>query len=260
MSSDKFSRRLKIDRIVINPMDEESSQQDSLPAAIKRRDVPGALALIDPMVVAEYSAYWELITPSTNEDALRSAIFAIMSVRASWKQNLKGFHIAERLGQDISMGAIKRAFQAEGVGLYKTKGSALLGLYAKWNNDPSFLWKGLGETWLNYRARLCDLKGLAVAKASFLVELLYPLGARIVCLDAHFKTLMGVTSMGTNPTNHEYLQAERKWLFLCDKHDIPSSIGRHIIWDVIQDQPDTRYWSYALEPETHAIDRIIATA
>jgi len=118
--------------------------------------------------------------------------FAILSANTGFDQAVKA------LGYAASVGYRCEPFVLGAYGMVPAKSDYLRAMVGR--NAREFLRlgnAGVGhESWTGYRERLAqETPGLGRAKASFVVCLLYPMTADVVCLDTHMQGILwGATS------------------------------------------------------------------
>ncbi len=204
----------------------------------------GVIANVNLARTNEYKQYWESVTPKTAEERYWRFIFAILSPKATWKSNALAYDALRNSGAwNHSFQALSDTLLTSGLGLHKVKAERLwLFKWLFWEN-PDWWKKQENESWAACRERITGrCPGLGRAKASFALELCYPLEAEVVCLDVHMLRLYGLSD---KPAISQYMAAESHWLAHCK--NIGSYIVRCAYWDDLQKKLDSRYWSYVLE-------------
>lgn len=197
--------------------------------------------------IDEYVNYWSGLVNTDDEDYYRKALFAYMSVRTGWQKNVRDFLTAAYLPGALSPLILETGLRKGKTGLYETRVPGIWGFYKHfWSNSKPWH-RYNGESDINYRDRLTVwFFGLGITKSSFLIELLAPLTCNVVCLDRHMRKLYQLTAKDNS--SQIYTAIEEHWREICKARNVPCAMARHIYWDKIQKQPNTRYWSYCLEP------------
>jgi hypothetical protein len=206
--------------------------------------------------IKEYAAYWDTITPSTNNDVVKRWIFAFMSVHTSWRRNVMGYQALADLTWIGNKEELVTKINISGVGLHNQRAKGIQHLILYNDIDSEILYRksypSLG--WQQYRNLLVGLfKGchIGMAKVSFAIELIYPSECQVVCMDAHMLRLYGHKDKSAfKPGDVDYLRLEDHWLDTCTRLGYPPTIARHVYWDTLQHQTSTRYWSHVFE-DTH---------
>ena len=172
-------------------------------------------------------------------------------MHTTWQKNVSSFQALQPVRVKASQEDLFRLIHSTKVGLPKVRTAGIWKFHADFWTDPqSWMWNGT-EDWQNFRDRLvCRLHGLAEAKTSFALELCYPEECGVVCLDTHMLQLYGTPRKGRALSTAKYRKVESHWLACCRTRSIPSAVVRHIYWDKIQQQPDTKYWTHVFEPIT----------
>lgn len=218
------------------------------------------IAGLDHLQLAKYESYWLRLTPDGVRESYLRWMFAFASVNTGWAQNVALYRAWSALPYNADVSQFEAAVHASRAGLYKRAAHASEFAKAYWANPTPFM-PSPGESLADVRARVIEtmkhrgLKGIGLAKISFALELLKPGSCDVVCIDRHVARWFGVetrNAVGTNEpvsmSDELYYRIETAWLDLCKKYKKPSPILRHALWDSVQGQPDTRYWSYCLEP------------
>jgi hypothetical protein len=203
--------------------------------------------------IQQYSTYWATITPKTNDDVLRRWIFAFMSVHTTWQRNVMGYQALADLSWKDNKKQLLSKIMSSGAGLHnqRAKGIQHMMLYNDIDSETLYRESYPSLGWQQYRNLLVGLvKGnhIGMAKVSFAIELMYPLDCQVVCLDAHMLRLYEHKGKSAfKPGDRDYLRIEDHWLDTCARLGYPPTIARHVYWDTIQRQADTRYWSHVFE-------------
>lgn len=194
-----------------------------------------------------YQEYWEKITPRNHADRFKRWVFALCSIRSTWQQNVKSYQALTRdLSWVFDRSYLDEILARQAMGLSKVRSRALWELAHEFWSDPGRYEKTPILTWAELRDEYTDrLFGIGITKTSFAIELMYPVEAEAVCLDVHMLRGFGVDSSHIGPT--EYAFWERVWLDKCERAGVASPIARHMYWDKLHGQPNTRYWSHVFE-------------
>jgi hypothetical protein len=191
-----------------------------------------------------YGKYWNTLRPTNDRGYYDIWTFAFMSIHTTWKANVKGFLAVKDLPVDCKFNDLYDAIVASGVGLHHIRSKGLWEFRNKFWNDPK-KWYSDGDMVGLRNMAAKTLFGIGYAKTSFAFEMAYPSECEVVCLDTHILKLYGFTK--GSPGLQDYAIMEGHWLNSCKRYDIPSALARHIYWDRLQNQNDTRYWSYVFE-------------
>jgi len=201
--------------------------------------------------VVKYKEYWESVRPQNVEDIFRRYLFSFMSVHTTWESNVKGYLAVKDFNDWIDdKELLLHKIKESGVGLH--------------NNRTEYIWYFKDRFWANpkefyftskkYHVKKRDsivskIKGISWAKISFSLEQIHPLDCRVLCLDIHMLRLYGMENLKykTGAGLKEYKKAERHWIVNCGRLKVPSYIARSIYWDQLQNQEDSRYWSWVFE-------------
>lgn len=204
-------------------------------------------------VVARYASTWSHLIPHTIDDYFNRWVFAIMSVRARWQENVKGFLAYAGLPKPFDREQLARAVMSVNLGLYERRIAGVWELYVQYREHPGRYRIMPGETMIEARDRLAaQVNGLGLAKTAFVFEMIYPLTCQVVCVDTHMLQLYGygVGHKDKRPGPREYKELEQHWTTICHNHGVPSPLARHIYWDRLQQQPDSLYWAWCLRAAT----------
>jgi len=195
--------------------------------------------------VGRYYKYWTSIKPRGARDYYDRWLFAFASIRTTWQSNCKIFLALKRLPIYIVEADIERVLRSVGSGMYKVRTRALWEFHLKYWADTSVWLPRRGESFIDARARILpELHDIGLAKTSFFFEMGWPEQCDVVCLDTHLLQLYGLS--GSTVSDKKYLELEKHWCETCRKEGLPSPLVRHVYWDKLQKQPDTRYWSHVL--------------
>ena len=189
------------------------------------------------------------LVPQTDEAVFRRFLFAFASVQTRWQENVALYQALYDLEWCNDQKELRRRIQDVYTGLANNRERYIWDLSNHfWDiNGPEWYRRHCDETWTDYRDRMVEnIFGLGPAKVSFAIEMIYPDAAEVVCLDRH------MLRMYKHPKDYcsatQYRQYEDHWVQHSLKSDVNPAVSRWMCWDRIQDQPDSRYWAYILEP------------
>lgn len=198
--------------------------------------------------IADYTAYWNTITPKTDEDYFNRWRFAFLSVHTSWKSNVRAYAQMDSNTRPTEKQQLQQQIVYSKVGLIKLRTEGMWKFQTDFWANPQAWRKRDDETWDKFRDRTMNMcHGLGYAKTAFAIELCYPNTCEVVCLDTHMLQLYE-HAPGT-PSAAKYKDMERHWTEACKARNIPSFMVRNVYWDKVQEKTDTRYWSYVFEPK-----------
>ncbi len=208
--------------------------------------------------IQSYNDYWGELKPQSNNAAFRRYLFAFMSVHTSWKNNCKGYNAIKTFGKwtldigdqlelwNYNADKLFHKIEATRVGMQNNRTNYIGTFNDKfWSNPNHYTNPSSGEGWTDWRDRLCkDILGLGKAKTSFAIEMLFPLEAKVVCMDTHLFQVYGL-----NQTKHSklYNDIEADWLERSEQRGIAPYMARCLYWDKNQKRKNSRYWSKVLE-------------
>lgn len=214
-----------------------------------------AISEISDEKIANYKAYWEKVSPKTDEDKYWRWVFAFLSVHTGWESNVRSFKLLQKNHAKWreSIDELTRIIKRSGVGLFTRRTKGIWEFSNTFFADPKFWQKREEETWIQCRDRLqAKCYGLGLAKTAFALEMCYPTENTSVCLDTHMLQLYGFTKeadkvKATQPK--KYKEIEQHWADKSAEREVPPYIARCLFWDQKQNQTDSRYWSSVLENE-----------
>lgn len=203
--------------------------------------------ILDKDRAMKYKEYWMSIKPENDADKFKRWVFALCSIRTTWKQNVIGYQaLTKDLNWMLDHSLLESTIKSTKIGLTKIRTRSLWEISRHYINNPS-LFSRTNESWAAHRDRLsAELFGIGKAKTAFALEMIYPEEVEVACLDTHILKSLGWSKRGT-PSDSEYNKLESQWLDKCKSLDLPSAIVRHMYWDKLHNQSDTRYWSHCLE-------------
>tara|TARA_Y100000310_G_scaffold209426_1_gene210073 strand:- start:19979 stop:20656 length:678 start_codon:yes stop_codon:yes gene_type:complete len=199
----------------------------------------------------EYREYWKTITPNDHISYYKRWMFAFLSIQSHWKANSRSY--LDLVSSDWSdqpplfqQQALLAILTESGIGLYHQRTEGILGFHELFWANPESFYRDEGESWVKFRERLSDrLKWIARAKTSFALEMGFPEDCKVVCLDRHIFRMYGIDR--NNGNKKKYWAVEDHFEGATREYGIPAPIARHMIWDDLQNQPSTKYWSYVFE-------------
>lgn len=200
-----------------------------------------------------YEAYWGDLTVKTHGELFQRFLFAFCSVHTTWRGNVSGYAFIKDYEEWLDdMPLLAKRLRESGVGLHNNRTRYIWQFRQDFWRRPEWYYQGNLERWGHFRDRIEAVTlGLGPAKTSFALEMAWPLTCRAVCLDVHMLRLFGVDQTKCNKTM--YCSMEFYWLDHCDRRLLASYPARMVYWDSIQNQTDSRYWSYVFEPQSQAV-------
>lgn len=217
-------------------------------------DIAKADQIIDTIVanidVEWYRRYVNSIIPRTHEELFRRFLFAYASVHTTWTSNLAMYNAVRDYSAWLGdPDKLKTLIIDSRAGLYNNRTKYISEFSIKFWANPAWYWKQDQESWVRYRDRVKEnCLGLGPAKSSFVIEMVYPDIAEVVCTDVHFMGVYGLTSQEVgrmHPATER--AAEVHWVNRMAELGIPPVLGRWGYWDVKQKKPNPRYWTHVLE-------------
>lgn len=202
--------------------------------------------------VAEYSTYWNSISPKEVRQVFNRWLFAQLSVHTSWSMNVSSYLLLNKRFDDWidDRQELRRLLEESRVGLYNTREKGIWSVSQSMFNDDASWLKGDKESWIEFRDRLMNqVHGLGFAKTAFALEMCFPLLNESVCLDTHMLQLYGYEPKDVMKANSgkKYREIEKHWVDTCKEAGIPPYIARCLYWDKKQQKTDSKYWSYVFE-------------
>ena len=207
-----------------------------------------SLESIDKQTLDKYIEYWKWPDNKLSDDQLISNyVLVMLTPIANWTQTIKAYdQIFDNQEAIVDEKSLTKILFESGIGCQKKRASYICGGLQKLKKDLSIIkYKPEDSYYTVTRDRIADeFKGLGLAKSSFLMELNYPLEAKVLCMDTHLLQLYGLPK---SISNRLYANAEEHWLASCKELKLPPPIARHIVWDRIHNQDDTSYWAYTIK-------------
>jgi thermostable 8-oxoguanine DNA glycosylase len=200
--------------------------------------------------VTSYIAYLNSIRPETNTELFKRWLFAFASVHTTWEMNCKLYlALSQSLHWVGDDGELKRILIECRAGLHNNRASYISEFARKFWADPSWYWKKDDETWMGFRDRICKaVRGIGRAKSSFVVEMMYPEHAKVVCTDTHVMQAYGRTPEQVNHvSDKDEALMESIFVGLCEVADVPPVVARYRFWDRKQGHSNSRYWTRVFE-------------
>lgn len=200
---------------------------------------------LSPVAVARYCRYWKDIVPLSHREYYLRWLFAFMSVRSRWQKNVAAYLGLAALPRDFTPECLGRVLREEATGLWENRSKGVWKFHNDFWVDSSSWYPLPGESLRDCRNRLARRTfGIKHAKVSFALEMAFPFNQEVVCLDTHILRMYGIE--GSVPPSL-YGAIEGHWCATCVSLSVPPVIARHVIWDQIQGETDTRYWSFVFE-------------
>jgi thermostable 8-oxoguanine DNA glycosylase len=150
--------------------------------------------------------------------------FAMLSANCSFEQARKALtYVTSRQGRTID----RKTFIK--FGMVPVKIDFVSSLF---HSDLKGLLKADSETWSDYRMRLCEVRGLGLAKASFGACLLYPTESDLACIDTWiYKIFKRFPFNRGNPRIDHYLFIEEKIRGYAEIANVNTFVAQWSIWD-----------------------------
>jgi thermostable 8-oxoguanine DNA glycosylase len=207
--------------------------------------------------VERYTRYLENIRPKTHEERFKRWLFAYASVHTGWKMNCKLYYSLRDMAWLGDKEALRKCIVDCRAGFHNKRVEYIHGFSEFYWKHPDWFNKSSHETWVAYRDRIEGAAlGIGHAKGAFMVELMYPLEAQVVCVDTHILQLYGFTPQQINERGirrRDMYTIEKHWIDCCGLVDIPPVIARWVYWDRKQGHADSRYWSHVFEEENYHV-------
>jgi hypothetical protein len=204
---------------------------------------------ISPDDIARYRKYWETITPKTPEAYYKRWLFAFLSVHTSWRANVRAYVNIDKEQKLTERERLMQLIVTSRVGLIKMRTEGMWRFRNDFWKDPAEYYQKPNESWSDFRDRVMNkCHGLGNAKSSFALELCYPNTCEVTCLDTHMLQLYGAKPSPV-PSPKKYKELEKHWVSKCLARNYPPFMVRNIYWDKVQEQENTRYWSYVFEEQ-----------
>lgn len=206
---------------------------------------------VTPAEVERYGRYLTGIKPQNTDEEFRRWLFTYASVHTTWRINCKLYRKLEDMTWLHDSQALQQRIMEAGAGMHNKRTEYISSFSDFFYHHPRWFHKSRYEDWWEYRNRLVEaVPGIGQAKASFWIELKYPLESQVICVDTHVLQLYGfsTTHIQQSHVNKREMDAiEQHWAKSCAECGIAPVIARWIFWDRKQGQTDSRYWSYVFE-------------
>lgn len=209
--------------------------------------------------IKDYTEYWKTITPTIEASEIyKRWLYAICSVHMQVEGSVLMY---KALIQNFDKwknneAVLRKLIKDTGHGLYNTKAEVIFEFTKQYFTTPAFFLKREVETWEETRNRIVKaIYGLAEAKTSFALEMIYPESCEVVCNDCHqfnfYKTKKG--------NYKHYRKLETHFLDTAKKAGVPPAIARQILFDVNLGYTDSRYWTSIFEDKFKEIKLNLTT-
>jgi len=163
-------------------------------------------------------------------------------VHTSWLNSCEQFEDIRNIYDNISLQKLTEILSLGPGGMYEIKAIGIDKLHELWETDMFV--KQDNQQWQKFRNTLvANLPKLGLAKTSFALEMIYPLKAKVICLDRHMWKAFGWDDPDRSGSPAQYHYFENYWLDLSEQYEIQPVIARNIFWDKIQNQPNSLYWA-----------------
>jgi len=213
------------------------------------------IASVTPSEVERYGRYLTSIIPQNADEEFRRWLFAYASVHTTWRVNCKLYRKLKDMTWLHNSQALQQCIVEAGAGMHNKRTVYISSFADFFYKHPMWFQKSLHEDWSEYRNRLMEVTpGIGQAKASFWVEMRYPLESQVICVDTHILQLYGFSPtmiQKHHVRKREMDEIEQHWAKTCVDHKIPPVVARWVYWDKKQNQTDSRYWSYVFEENYH---------
>lgn len=199
--------------------------------------------------IDRYLSYWNNIAPRSHREYYERWLFAFMSVRTMWRENVKLFEAVRALPEGFTEDHLRQCLLDNRSGMITNRTRGIWEFHQKFWQNPTAFYPALCEPVSTCRDRLVDsIFGLGIAKVSFVMEMAFPSTCDVVCVDVHIGRLYGLRDpYERKMTLGAYKRIEKHWTKSCREREIPSAIARHVYWDQVQGQDSTSYWSHVFE-------------
>jgi hypothetical protein len=196
-----------------------------------------------------YEKYFDSIRPVTVEETFRRGIFAFASVHTTWESNIKLYALLWELNWMKDPDLLRDLIVDSRAGLVNGRTKNIMKFTAMFWQFPEQFDKKEDETWYAFRDRIMNLvSGLGPAKSAFFIELTHFQDSRISCFDTHMLQAYGIKPPDVgNVKPADMARMEMHWDLTCEKYDLNPVTCRWMLWDIIQNKPNSKYWSYVLE-------------
>ena len=194
-----------------------------------------------------YKEYFKDITPKNKMDIYNRFIFAFCSVHTTWESNIRGYNMLKD-NTSTDLRTIKPIIKRAGLGLNNVRSKAIKLFTKAFNEDYKQFTKRRAESWQDYALRLeKNIYGLGHAKTRFAIELLYPVSAKVCCVDTH--VIQWAKQNPNKMSRALYNKIEQGWLNHSKQKGLNPVEARWKWWDNKQGYEHPRYWSHVLETQ-----------
>lgn len=124
---------------------------------VSGRKAARALRALDPDALAGYQDYWQRIVPVSDEEHYFRWLFAFMSIRARWRDNVNSFlslHTLYRSNPRFSKEQLRSTLEGCSVGLFHMRTEGVWRFHQSFWSDPSAWRPGCCEDLRECRDRL----------------------------------------------------------------------------------------------------------
>ena len=208
---------------------------------------------LTPEAVKDQTDYWEKLAPQSLDDMFRRWLFAFTSIHTSWKGNVYGYEaLKDFLPWKWNKPELNKRLRNCGCGLYQNRTEYIWDFSRKFWDKPTDYLAQAGEPWRAYRDRLVEQnRGIGIAKVSYVLELCYPITAKVLCGDIHQCRLYGVNRnlTGNGPDKHAYETMEYHWVKRSREKGVGAPVARQLFWNNLKRKANSRFWSWVFEPE-----------
>lgn len=213
------------------------------------------IASVTPAEVERYSRYLERIKPQSTDAEFQRWLFAYASVHTTWRINCRLYQKLQDIKWLRNDQQLMQCIVESGAGMHNKRTQYISTFSDFFYKHPLWFTKSNHEDWWEYRDRVEEaVPGIGQAKASFWIEMKYPLESQVICTDTHVLQLYGYSAayiQSNHVRRREMIQLEHHWADTCKKQGIPPVVARWVFWDRKQGQTDSRYWSHVFEENYH---------
>ena len=201
--------------------------------------------------IQDQTTYWSRIKPTSIEDVFRRWLFAFVSPRTSWQNNVRGYlAIKDFMSWKWNRAELTKRLRKSGAGLHFDRAENIWRFTRSFWENPNLYFPKAGEHWWAYRDRLKEIsRGIGRAKTSFGLEMIFPNTTKVVCADIHQCRLYGLPStLAESPKMvHAYDKLEYHWVTSSKERGLSPFYTRNIYWNRVSKKPNTRFWSHVFE-------------
>ncbi len=191
-----------------------------------------------------YKKYFNEIKPKNEMDIYNRFIFTFCSIHTTWNSNVKGYNLLKDKYW-TNKKELTTVMKTSGLGLNTTRTKGIYDFTKKFMKHPEFYKRKKWEKWDVYEKRIIDnTYFLGLAKGAFVIELLYPNTAKVVCTDVH---VLRIAKQPSTASKSIHMKVKRGFMNHAKQHNMNPVEMRWRMWDKIQSQKDSRYWAYVFE-------------